>query len=106
MCRNNPASHCPQGLNLSGCEEEKSNAVLAETLQRLYPTASLDYTVGSDTMGSARTGLVNGGIVIISGTGSNALLLNPDGQTHGCGGWGHMIGDEGSGTLYWRHLLR
>ncbi|KAL7302026.1 hypothetical protein TKK_0005260 [Trichogramma kaykai] len=87
------------GLNLSGCEEEKSNRRLAETLLRLYPTASKDYTVGSDTLGSVKTGVSQGGIVLISGTGSNALLINPDGKTYGCGGWGYMMGDEGG--AYW-----
>lgn len=87
-------------MNLSGCEEPNSNAKLAETLKELYPEASKDYTVGSDTLGSVKTGLPYGGIVLISGTGSNALLVNPDGSTYGCGGWGHMISDEGSGEVF------
>ncbi|XP_046435104.1 N-acetyl-D-glucosamine kinase [Neodiprion fabricii] len=87
------------GLTLSGCEQDESNRHLKETLFNEFPTASRRYFIGSDTLGSIKTGIENGGVVLIAGTGSNALLINPDGQKHGCGGWGHMIGDEGS--AYW-----
>ncbi len=39
------------------------------------------------------------GVVIIAGTGSIALGKDASGKTARIGGWGHMIGDEGSG--YW-----
>ncbi|EFN82728.1 N-acetyl-D-glucosamine kinase [Harpegnathos saltator] len=87
------------GLCLSGCEEEITNRQLVQTLLESYPHSARDYIVDSDTLGSLRTGLESGGIVLIAGTGSNALLINPDKKTYGCGGWGHMMGDEGG--AYW-----
>jgi glucosamine kinase len=39
------------------------------------------------------------GILVIAGTGSNAIGRAPDGSLHGAGGWGPVLGDEGSG--YW-----
>jgi len=39
------------------------------------------------------------GIVIIAGTGSIVFGRNASGEAARAGGWGHMIGDEGSG--YW-----
>ncbi|XP_076677862.1 N-acetylglucosamine kinase isoform X2 [Andrena cerasifolii] len=84
------------GLCLSGCEEESSNRLLLETIQEMYPNLAKEYILTSDTLGSLRTGLENGGIVLIAGTGSNALMVGRNGTTIRCGGWGHMMGDEGS----------
>jgi N-acetylglucosamine kinase-like BadF-type ATPase len=39
------------------------------------------------------------GVGVISGTGSNVFGVGPDGRCWRAGGWGHLLGDEGSG--YW-----
>ncbi|XP_078033347.1 N-acetylglucosamine kinase isoform X2 [Augochlora pura] len=87
------------GLCLSGCEDEKSNNDLVSAMQEHYPNVAKDYFVGSDTVGSLKTAFDSGGIVLIAGTGSNASMITNDGKTITCGGWGYMLGDEGS--AYW-----
>jgi len=85
------------GLSLSGCEQEETNNQLVEGLRTRFPKLSQAYSVTSDTVGSLLTASSQGGIVLIAGTGSNSLLLNPDSSVHRCGGWGYMLGDEASG---------
>lgn len=80
------------GLSLSGCEQESSNKMLEKQLRDCFPNLSESYVVCSDTVGSIFTVSALGGLVLISGTGSNALLRNPDGSTKNCGGWGHIMG--------------
>ncbi|XP_028158310.1 uncharacterized protein LOC114351337 [Ostrinia furnacalis] len=87
------------GLTLSGCEQESSNAELAARVKEIDADCARAIYVASDTAGSLFTGAPNGGMVLIAGTGSNALLRTPSGEQHGCGGWGFLLGDEGS--AYW-----
>jgi glucosamine kinase len=59
-----------------------------------------DWIVVNDVVGAwaAATG-AQPGIGAISGTGSNVFGVGPDGRAWRVGGWGHLLGDEGSG--YW-----
>jgi N-acetylglucosamine kinase-like BadF-type ATPase len=46
------------------------------------------------------------GVALISGTGSSAFGRAADGTSKRCGGWGYMLGDEGSGYSIGRAALR
>ena len=45
------------------------------------------------------------GVLLIAGTGSAAFGRSPGGTTGRCGGWGPIIGDEGSGTWIGKRAL-
>lgn len=66
------------GLSLSGCEQDSTNAALEKEIKKSFPNLAENYVVCSDTLGSILT-IGSGGVVIIAGTGSNAVLRNPDG---------------------------
>ena len=46
------------------------------------------------------------GIAVIAGTGSAAWGATEDGREARAGGWGHLLGDEGSGYWMGRELVR
>lgn len=84
------------GLCMSGCEQDDSNRNFERHFLQKYSYVTKSCTVASDTVGPLLTASPKGGLVIIAGTGSNSLLINPDGTSARCGGWGHLIGDEAS----------
>jgi glucosamine kinase len=58
------------------------------------------WIVVNDVVGAWATATGAGpGVGVISGTGSNVFGVGSDGRTWRAGGWGHLLGDEGSG--YW-----
>jgi glucosamine kinase len=59
-----------------------------------------DWIVVNDVVGAWATATgAQPGVAAISGTGSNVFGVGFDGQPWRAGGWGHLLGDEGSG--YW-----
>lgn len=84
----------------------------AEALKALiapFAPAALT-TVVHDSRLLLAAGRVSSGVAVIAGTGSAAWGRNPRGAESRAGGWGYLLGDEGSG--YWlgreavRHSLR
>lgn len=45
------------------------------------------------------------GVLLIAGTGSVAFARAPDGRLERCGGWGPVLGDEGSGAWLGRRAM-
>src|SRR5437773_190576 len=64
--------------------------------------------VGVDGGGSHTRAVVGraGGIAIGAGTGSSTFGVAPDGRTGTAGGWGYLLGDEGSAYAVGREALR
>jgi glucosamine kinase len=60
-----------------------------------------------DDIDAAHAGALGGaeGAVMIAGTGSAALAI-VNGQRHQCGGWGFHVGDQMSGAILGRELVR
>ncbi|CAF0787985.1 unnamed protein product [Adineta ricciae] len=82
------------GMVLSGAGQPESQTNVRQQL-RLLNVDTDKVSVGEDLIGP----VPNGGVVIISGTGSNCVVYNENGTKKRAGGWGHMLGDEGS--AYW-----
>lgn len=87
------------GLCLSGLETDCLRNKLKKLLMSDYPHLSDNYYISSDTRAPLALVSDEGGVVLISGTGSNCLLSNPDGSETSCGGFGDRLGDEGA--AYW-----
>ncbi|MDQ0117429.1 N-acetylglucosamine kinase-like BadF-type ATPase [Pseudarthrobacter defluvii] len=91
-----------------GIDTDEDAAALAALIQPLAPEARV--TVVHDSRLLLAAGRAATGVAVIAGTGSAAWGRNADGGEARAGGWGYLLGDEGSG--YWlgreavRHSLR
>jgi N-acetylmuramic acid 6-phosphate etherase len=91
-------ARCPVGcacLGLAGADRLDDQSVIREWAQRVQLAPRVDVT--NDAAILLATGTPEGlGLALISGTGSIAFGLNADGQRARAGGWGYLLGDEGS----------
>jgi N-acetylglucosamine kinase-like BadF-type ATPase len=90
-----PAAIC---LGIAGVDREDEARTVRAIMRRI------GYKARVLVLNDALIALVAGarddpGVVIIAGTGSIVYGRNAGGEAARAGGWGHMIGDEGSG--YW-----
>lgn len=91
-----------------GIDTDEDAAALAALIAPHVPGAKI--TVVHDSRLLLAAGGASTGVAVIAGTGSAAWGKNASGEEARAGGWGYLLGDEGSG--YWlgreavRHSLR
>jgi glucosamine kinase len=91
-----------------GIDTDDDAGALAALIAPHAPTARI--TVVHDSRLLLAAGGASTGVAVIGGTGSAAWGRNSQGEEARAGGWGYLLGDEGSG--YWlgreavRHSLR
>ncbi len=92
-------------FGLAGADRSGERVALQEFLQTLLPNARVQ--IVNDAALILAAGTPNGwGIGIISGTGSFIFGTAEDRRTARAGGWGYLLGDEGSGYAIGLEALR
>lgn len=85
------------GLGLAGLRSPEHAADMGATLAQ---ATGVGVVVVDDTQAALAGAFGAGpGVIVIAGTGSNALGQSVDGRTARAGGYGFLVGDEGS--AYW-----
>lgn len=87
-------------LGISGVDKPHERQVYENFLQQYtnHRQTALRHHLTNDAEIALMTGLERPhGIVVIAGTGSIVYGITPDNQKYRVGGWGHLLGDEGSG---------
>jgi N-acetylglucosamine kinase-like BadF-type ATPase len=92
-------------LGIAGVDRTSDEAVVRSIMSRIGYKARI--LVVNDALIALQAGVGDEpGIVIVSGTGSIAYGRNDRGEAARAGGWGYVLGDEGSGYWIGRLALR
>lgn len=86
------------GLGIAGASNLHSAAWLRSTVKPIFKATLI---IPSSDLEVALVGALaqRHGILVLAGTGSAVFGISPNGETIQLGGWGYLLGDEGSG--YW-----
>lgn len=97
-----PTTAC---IGMAGVDRPEDAAVVRGILARLVPRCPV--VVVNDALIALEAGAAGGpGVVVIAGTGSIAYGRDARGRAARAGGWGYVLGDEGSGYWLGRQALR
>jgi N-acetylglucosamine kinase len=97
-----PAAIC---LGIAGVDRPDDQAVVRGIMKRIGSKARV--LVVNDALVALEAGVPGEpGVVVISGTGSISYGRNARGEAARSGGWGYVLGDEGSGYWIGRAALR
>jgi N-acetylglucosamine kinase-like BadF-type ATPase len=84
-------------FGMAGLDREEDLHILRRIAQAVLPGVPVEIVHDADIALVGGTGGGRSGVVVIAGTGSVAVGFTADGRTARTGGWGHILGDEGSG---------
>lgn len=97
-----PSAIC---LGIAGVDRPEDTTVVLSVMSRIGYKARL--LVVNDALIALRAGIGDrAGVVIVAGTGSIAYGVDRHGDAARSGGWGYVLGDEGSGYWMGRLALR
>jgi N-acetylglucosamine kinase-like BadF-type ATPase len=100
-----PSSVAVAWLGLAGAARPQDQSIIREWAERVKLAAAVE--VSADVPLLLAAGTPDGwGVALVAGTGSIAYGQSRDGQCSRSGGWGHFMGDEGSGTALTRAGLQ
>jgi N-acetylglucosamine kinase-like BadF-type ATPase len=96
------ATHLYAGLAGAGRPADREAIQLALRQHDLAETISVDTDASAALAGAFAGGP---GIIVISGTGAICFGKSKDHVVYRCGGWGYLLGDEGSGYYIGQQAL-
>jgi N-acetylglucosamine kinase-like BadF-type ATPase len=92
---------------VSGCDHPLLRERLTKVLMETLPVPFTSIQVDNDAITALWSGTDGApGVVVIAGTGSIAYGCLPDGSRFRIGGWGHLVGDDGSGYFIGKEAVR